>query len=67
MGKVPEYTRRAIDKYRESKYNVSVTLPIEYRELIRSAGFSGNGFINEAVKNELIRRGLLPDENQGTK
>lgn len=62
MGKVPEYTRRAINKYKERKYNLSVALPLEYKELILSTGFSGNGFVNEAVKNELVRRGLLQSE-----
>ena len=58
-NKTPEYTRKAIDKYKKSKYQVLAALPPEYRELIKSTGLSGNAFLNVAAKNELTRRGLL--------
>ena len=58
-NKTPEYTRKAIDKYKKSKYQVLAALPPEYKELIKSTGLSGNAFLNVAAKNELTRRGLL--------
>ncbi len=62
--RVPDYTRKAIEKYKSTKYIVNAALPLEYKELIKQAGFSGNGFINMAVRNELARMGLLPDRFQ---
>lgn len=58
-NKTPEYTRKAIDKYKKSKYQVLAALPPEYKELIKTTGLSGNAFLNVAAKNELTRRGLL--------
>lgn len=59
--KTPEYTRRAIDKYRASKYNISISFPKEYGEILKATGESVNGYINRLVREDLTRRGLLSD------
>lgn len=58
--KTPEYTRRAIEKYKAGKYVFSVLLPADYKGIIKENESSVNGYINRLVKDDLTRRGLLP-------
>lgn len=59
--KTPEYTRRAIEKYRAGKYSVSVLLPSEYKSIIQQNETSANSYISRLVREDLTRRGLLSD------
>jgi len=62
--KTPEYTRRAIEKYRSKKYQFVVAVPLEYKEILKnSIDNSVNAYVNELITADLKRRGLLPDEN----
>lgn len=51
--KVPEYTRRAQERYAQKFDNVSVKLPKGTAEKIRETGESVNAFINRLVAAEL--------------
>lgn len=60
MGKVPEYTKRAVKKY-DSKFDkVLVRLPYGTAEIIRSEiGISCNAYINQLVMKDLKKRKLV--------
>ena len=52
----PEYNRRAIERYKAKKDNVSVLLPLGTKDKVKQlTGESMNGFINRLVLAELSR------------
>ena len=59
MGKVPEYTKKAVKKY-DSKFDkVLVRLPYGVAEIIRKElKISCNAYITELVLSDLKSRGL---------
>lgn len=70
MAKVPDYTKRAIDKYHAKFDRLTVSLPKEYKPIIAdSIGLSVNQYVNQLIQDDLIKRGLLPAaaENDITK
>ena len=70
MAKVPDYTKRAIDKYHAKFDRLTISLPKEYKPIIAdSIGLSVNQYVNQLIQDDLIKRGLLPaaNENDTTK
>lgn len=63
-NKTPDYTRRAIEKYNEKFYKVLVRVPIEYQDKIKSIGLSGNAYINDLIKDDLIKRGMIEEDTK---
>ena len=62
-GKTPDYTRKAIDKYNNKFDRMTVNLQKGYKQLINNnIGLSCNAYINMLVKEDLTRRGLLPND-----
>ena len=60
MGKVPEYTKRAVKKYDAKFDKVLVRLPHGIADKIRSElGISCNAYINQLVMEDLKSRGLF--------
>lgn len=61
MGKVPEYTNKAIEKYHAKFDRIAASLPKGYKQIIAdNIGTSVNQYINQLVTDDLKRRGLLP-------
>lgn len=56
MSKIPEYTRKAIQKYNDKFDRIAVNLPKGTKEEIKElTGKSCNAFVSELVINELGR------------
>lgn len=56
MGKTPEYTKNAINKYNSKFDRIAVNLPIGTKERIKNlTGKSCNAYISELVISELER------------
>lgn len=56
MGKVPDYTKKAIEKYHSKFDRFTVSLPAGMREKITAlTGLSANAYINSLVAADLAR------------
>lgn len=55
MGKVPEYTRRAIEKYRKKQYYMQIRFSKEEKEMLDSVGLTSSECAN-LIRDELARR-----------
>lgn len=55
MGKVPEYTRRAIEKYRKKQYYMQIRFTKEEKEMLDSVGLTSSECAN-LIRDELARR-----------
>ena len=56
MGKTPDYTRKAIDKYNLKFDKITIRLPAGMREKITAfTGLSANAYINNLVAADLAR------------
>ena len=65
MSKVPDYTKRAIDKYHAKFDRLTISLPKEYKPIIAdNIGLSVNQYVNQLIQDDLIKRGLLPAANE---
>ena len=53
MKKTADYTMNAINRYNEKKDIAKVIFPKGTKDRINAAGYSINGFVNEAVKRML--------------
>ena len=53
MKKTADYTMNAINRYNEKKDIAKVLFPKGTKDRIKAAGYSINGFVNEAVKRML--------------
>ena len=53
MKKTADYTMNAIHRYKEKKDVAKVLFPKGTKDRIKAAGYSINGFVNEAVKRML--------------
>ena len=63
MGKVPEYTNKAIEKYHAKFDRIAASLPKGAKEIIKNEiGLSANAYINNLVQQDFKKRGIkLPD------
>lgn len=65
MGKVPEYNRRAIDKYNSKFDRCMVNLPAGSKDKIKElTGDSVNKFLSRIATEELERLEALKDQEQ---
>ena len=56
MPKTPDYTKRAIAKYKAERDQIMVTLPKGYKERIKNiTGLSCNAYISNLVINDIER------------
>lgn len=60
--KTPDYTRRAVDKYRAEKENLYIYLPKGAKAAIIATGEKFGAYVWALIKSDLERRGLWPPE-----
>lgn len=64
MGKVPEYTNKAIERYHAKFDRIAASLPKGTKDIINNIiGMSCNAYINKLVSDDLNARGLIPAAN----
>ena len=62
---VPEYTKRAINKYNSKWDRIAINLPIGYKDKIRGiTGKSCNAYISELVIKDIERMERETDRNE---
>lgn len=62
MKKTADYTMNAINRYNEKKDIAKVLFPKGTKDRIKAAGYSINGFVNEAVKRMLDELEVTEEE-----
>lgn len=58
MGKIPTYTKKAIDKYRKKHYFMQIRLPLDYKERLAETGIT-SAWVSDMVKKEVEKRETL--------
>lgn len=62
MKKTADYTMNAINRYNEKKDIAKILFPKGTKDRIKAAGYSINGFVNEAVKRMLDELEVTEEE-----